>query len=233
MIPSARGSFCQINPTCPGGGAAVSGSRRPHAGEASGGQWTDLELVRGALQGDLQRRQALGTRLLLIPRLLRVISRRRGMNLAESDLEDLAQDVFITVWSKLDQFEGPEELDPWVYRICQYQLLNVRRKLWRTAQRMAPNGAEVLEEVPSQDADESSDHRLTLLESAISQLNAESREIIQLHGLEGLTFQEVARHKQVPISTVKSLYYRALERLGRSMGLPQGEWGNGGSKQTP
>ncbi len=182
---------------------------------------SDLALVRAALKGDAEQREALGERLLLIPRIVRALNGRFGSKLSEQDLDDLSQDVFVIVWSKLEQFRGPGDLDPWVYRICQYRFQNHRRGLWRKSKLLVRNSEEVLTELTSQTDEKTEDPRAEGLEGSLANLGSETQEFIHLHHFDGLTFKEIAKHKQVHVSKVKSQYYRGLERIGRSLTLLQ------------
>ena len=173
----------------------------------------DYRLTQGAIQGRPECRKRLGERLLIVPRILRGLNRRRGQPLANTDIEDLAQDVYVTIWRKLDQFRGEQGLEPWVYRMCQYRLLNqARNQVRERARRESPTG-DSLDRLPAHKPHTPHDERLDRIAVQIRQLGPEVREIILLHHVKGLTFQEIANHRKEHVSKLKSQYYRGLVRL--------------------
>ncbi|MEZ6020206.1 MAG: sigma factor [Planctomycetota bacterium] len=118
---------------------------------------SDVELVRAVLTDLPGAKEALGERLLLIPRILRCIDRRNGYQTPPQDLDDMAQGAFLVVWSKLDQFNGPGDLDPWVYRICYFQFQNYRRARWRANWRASTTGDLPVEAIMDPESDRQED----------------------------------------------------------------------------
>ena len=173
----------------------------------------DYRLAQGAIQGDSECRERLGERLLIVPRILRGLNRRRSQPLPSGDIDDIAQDVYVTVWKKLDQFRGEQGLEPWVYRMCQYRLLNRARSRMRDRSRHDAPSNEFLDQLPAQSTGDASDERLDRLAVQIQHLSPEVQRVILLHHVEGLTFQEIADQQQEHLSKLKSQYYRGLMRL--------------------
>ena len=63
-------------------------------------------------------------RMRCVPGILAALNARCGRQLDEHLLADVVQDVLIVVWSKLPEFQGTGRLELWVYRICQFELMN-------------------------------------------------------------------------------------------------------------
>jgi len=53
------------------------------------------------------------------------------------------------------------------------------------------------------------------LKELMATLSSKEREIVYLKGIEGFTFDEISRYFKMPESSVKSIYYRALEKMKR------------------
>jgi RNA polymerase sigma-70 factor (ECF subfamily) len=82
------------------------------------------------------------------------------------------------------------------------------------------SGRPLLELVPDQPPGRASPEERLALESAISRLPPEQREVLHLHAFEGLTFKEVAETTGESANTAASRYRYALERL-RALLSPQ------------
>ena len=52
----------------------------------------------------------------------------RRLGVRESDVADAAQDVFLVVHRRLDEFEGRSKVSTWLYGIC-YRVARDRRRL--------------------------------------------------------------------------------------------------------
>ncbi len=185
---------------------------------------SDLELVRAAMRGGAKDQERLGHRLLILPRMLREINRRRGVPMNDQDMDDLSQEVFMIVWRKMEQFQGPGTLDPWLYRICQYHFNNYARSRARHAGRnirsidSSPTAAADSTRVPA-------DPRLDHLERALQALPEDAQDAIRLRHVDGISFEELADATGHKLGTVKGRYYRALHALRASFGLsnPEGK----------
>ena len=58
------------------------------------------------------------------------------------------------------------------------------------------------------------------LERALLSLDAEQRDVVLLHDMEGHSAQEVAEILQIQLGTVKSRLHRAREKLKQRLDLP-------------
>ncbi len=180
----------------------------------------DYQLTQGALQGDPESRRRLGERLLIVPRILRGLNRRRAHPLPSVDIEDMAQDVYVTIWRKLEEFRGEQGLEPWVYRICQFRLLNQVRTNARQASRQEQDSAATLSSLANPEEAPLSDARLDHLAAHLQQMPSDVQRVILWHHVHGLTFQEIAQRQNVHLSKLKSRYYRGLTRLKALLDSP-------------
>ena len=122
----------------------------------------------------------------------------------DTDIDDLAQEVFVVVRRKLEAFDG-RHLRAWLYRITQLTLSDHRRRRW-WRQRLRWRTDVELESVPSGqpaacDRIEQAD-RHRLLYRLLEQMNEKRREVLILFEIEGLTGEQIAELKQVPVGTV-------------------------------
>ncbi len=135
------------------------------------------------------------------------------------DAEDLTQDIFLAVYKGMAFFRGDSALGTWIYRIAMNHCLEYRRKRrlesvpydseltltstdWREDPEKAAGKREVSEKV----------------EAAINCLSPLHRDVVVLHELQGMTYQEVAVTLNVPVGTVKSRLSNAFRRLRELLG---------------
>jgi RNA polymerase sigma factor (sigma-70 family) len=147
-----------------------------------------------------------------VPLILASKNRRMGSALTREDLADLGQEVFSSLWSKLDEYRGRSSLEAWSGQFCLFGYMNVynlrRRRPARISfecekhERVAP--------VPLQSSD---GQEAQALKSAMQELDLHVARVIELHDFQGWEFTKISRELELPVGTVKSLYYRGLLKM--------------------
>ncbi len=125
-------------------------------------------------------------------------------------LDDIAQEVFITVYRNLNQFKFQSQFTTWLYRItvnkCKDHIRKMRiRKIFS----------------PIKDIDKDAGYNISVEESntvelvheAIKKLPDKLRIPLLLKDIEGFSYQEIAETVECEIGTVKSRIFRAREGL--------------------
>lgn len=165
----------------------------------------DLDLVRRALRQDDAALQALGRRLQCVTRILAARNARAGRPLDPDDVLDAAHEVIVRVWAQLGEFRGQAALESWVYRFCEFELINaVRRK------RRLPRA---VEEATLIDVEAPASIDTERVYMSIDRLAPEEGAVVRLKHFGELTFEEIAEREGTPLATIKSRYYRGLEKL--------------------
>jgi RNA polymerase sigma-70 factor (ECF subfamily) len=160
--------------------------------------------------------------------LYRMIGRR-------DEAEDLAQEVFVTVFKSIEQFRGESKLSTWLYRIaanhCKNRIKYLARRHDRTtglldeaservavAQGGAPVGAGRI--APPDQALEGAEND-RIVQRAIAELDEDHRLVVVLRDIEELTYEDICEVTGLPEGTVKSRLHRARlalkERLAKHM----------------
>ncbi len=166
-------------------------------------------LIRRARQGD---REAFGRLVACHQRtVLRIAYHLTGNR---QDAEDVTQEAFVKAYQALGQFEFGRPLAPWLYRIAR----NVALKRLRAA---CPQTALVEETLPQtqpgpEEAVVTAD-TLARLRDALAALPAHYRQVIELRHFEGLSYEEIGRVLDEPLSTVKTWLFRARRRLRQAL----------------
>lgn len=132
-----------------------------------------------------------------------------------SAAEELTQDVFIQVYRKLHSFKANAMFRTWLYGIARNISLNyINRVLKRRSKAITVETLEAIA-VTSESPDlllSNAQSYETLL-SAISNLQPDLREVLELVVFDELSYSEVADIVQIPEGTVKSKLYRARKNL--------------------
>jgi len=135
------------------------------------------------------------------------------VTLNNSDMiDDLSQEVFITVFKKLDKFRFESQFTTWLYRIT---INKCRDHLRRVKIRSILSPFSTSEEELSYSSGALHDDLEVqeIVRAAVSQLPVKLRAPLVLKDFEGLSYQEIAETIGVEVGTIKSRIFRARESL--------------------
>lgn len=121
------------------------------------------------------------------------------------DAEDISQEVFMSVYKNLNKFREESNIYTWIYRIAINKTYDFFKK--------KKNELEINEEVLLI-ADEFNSDTNILLQEKLNLISEKEREIIILKDIYGYKLKEIADMKNMNLSTVKSIYYKALKDMG-------------------
>lgn len=136
-----------------------------------------------------------------------------------TDAEDVTQEIFCDLYRSIGSFRGDAALATWVYRVT------VNRCL-RHCQRAKPDSLpyDTQQEQAADDwradpAQSAAKRELSdRVQGALQDLSPQQKDVVVLHELHGLTYQECASVLEVPVGTVKSRLSNAFRRLRVSLG---------------
>lgn len=143
----------------------------------------------------------------------------------EEDAEEILQDVFITVYRKIDKFEGKSAFSSWLYRITVNTAFMKLRKRKKHASLSLEDSNAVAKNPWARSRSDVSDvsymssrHELrSMLECAISRLPEEYRVIFILRDVDGLSNQEVGELMDLSVPAVKSRLHRSRLMLRKRL----------------
>ena len=148
----------------------------------------------------------------------RILSHVARMVGNRDDALDLSQEIFVKVFQALDRYNPEFKFSTWLFRIAGNAAIDhLRKRRLRTVPLEAPEpsgqGRVSSFEYKSPDLDPYSDLRNTergqSIARAIARLPPEFRELITLRHFTGLSYEEIAEIKQMPLGTVKNKLFRA------------------------
>jgi RNA polymerase sigma-70 factor (ECF subfamily) len=155
--------------------------------------------------------------------------------------EDVAQDVFLRVWMRADQWSGRGTVRAWLLQIATNLALNALRARRRQRQRLLdgghdPDGEEQAAAAPGWMIDESAlgpdeaaelAEQCELLRHLVGDLSDPMREVCRLIYEEQMTVRQAAEALGIPEGTVKSRLHYAVRRLARAWQNIESDWEDG------
>lgn len=126
----------------------------------------------------------------------------RRLGVADSSLDDVVQDVFVTVYRRLSEFEGRSQLKTWIFGVLRHTVRDLRR-----TQRRKPTEAMEREPVardrsPLEAAAQREGSKL--LHEVLMSLDEDQREVFVLAELEQMSAPEIGAALELNVNTVYS-----------------------------
>jgi RNA polymerase sigma-70 factor (ECF subfamily) len=146
----------------------------------------------------------------------------RHLGVADADLDDACQEVFMVAHRKADTFRGEATLETWLYGICRRQASSYRRRAHRRREVLSENVPEAVAEAP-QVARIAAEQRRRLLLELLDALSPEQRETFVLYEIEELEMSRVAEMMQCPVQTAYYRLHAARERIRSAYAARTGE----------
>lgn len=206
--------------------AALSGSEKESAPPGTGLQETETVRQPGPPDGDLVRAVRAGD-LTAFEELMRrhaprVFSMVRRYARRESEVEDLAQEIWIKAFQKLSSFRGEAPFEHWLMRLtvrtCYDALRAHRRSREATFTDLTEAEQEWLMGL-THSFDEADRHRSEaarqLVDRLLEQLSPADRLVLTLLELEDRSVKEIAELTGWSVATVKVRAFRARARMRR------------------
>ena len=120
---------------------------------------------------------------------------------------ELAQDVFVRAWEKLDRLQPGTDSGAWLWRLATNVVLNTRRSHRRRVARVAPVEHPALLE--RADLRTPMPVRQLSFDAAVARLPERARAVFLLHDVEGYAHGEIAAMLDVAEGTVRAHLHRA------------------------
>lgn len=165
-------------------------------------------------------------------RIFRLVFRMLG---DRAEAEDLAQEVFVTVFKSIASFRGDSKLSTWLYRVATNHAKNRLKYLGRRARGQKKELDEYADASALESATMNTTHRSArpdeqaqgnqlevLIRQALLELPDDQRELVVLRDIESLTYEEIQDLTGLPSGTVKSRLHRARLALAHRVRELQG-----------
>lgn len=177
-------------------------------------------------------------------RIYRLVFRMLG---DRAEAEDLAQEVFVTVFKSIHGFRGDSKLSTWMYRVATNHCKNRIKYLGRRARGQKQEFDEIADAHKLDSATMSTSVRLPrpdevatgketeqFIRVALAELPEEQRRLVILRDIENLTYEEIQKLTGLAAGTVKSRLHRArlalVRRVRQLQGATAGDGGEGSER---
>ena len=147
------------------------------------------------------------------------------------DAEDLSQEVFIKAYRSLKNFRGDAKFNFWLYRITVNTCISQRRKKSLAAMTLQEDFE--IESTPQFFSESESSHNPERhaeasmmqqhINSALQQLTPRERSVFVLRHYNDLPLKEIAQILKITEGTVKSMLFRAIQRLQKELAFYRNE----------
>lgn len=129
---------------------------------------------------------------------------------SREDAEDLLQNSFVNVYSKMHYYRFESTIGAWIKRIVVNNCINfLKKKRLKLVELGEHHSSKKIEEKESSPIS----YNVQSIQKAMTQLSDGYRVVFTLYAIEGYDHQEIAQIMDITTSTSKSQYSRAKKRL--------------------
>ncbi|HEX5233937.1 MAG TPA: sigma-70 family RNA polymerase sigma factor [Silvibacterium sp.] len=140
-----------------------------------------------------------------------------------SEVEDLAQEVFLRLYRGIESFRGESKLTTWLYRIT----LNVAQDEWKRRKKEQANtsfddpDAGWAERISGSESNAeqilSRRESMNAVNAALTELSEPERAAIVMFHQEDCTYEQIALTLKLPLNTVRTHLHRGRQKLKESL----------------
>ncbi|CAG7653513.1 RNA polymerase sigma factor [Paenibacillus allorhizosphaerae] len=174
---------------------------------------SDLELVEQLRQGNMEAYTPLIEK--YKGKIFGLLYRMIGHT---QDAQDLAQDVFIKAYNRIQSCRNGAGFSSWLFRIAYNHALDELRKRKRRPLVTSDEAEAIYQETPESIYLEK--ERIAVLHERVMALDEDYRTVVLLRYVEGLSYKEIGAVLSLPVTTVQMRLYRAHHRLREVCLLP-------------
>lgn len=136
----------------------------------------------------------------------------RRIVLSHEDANDVLQNVFIKVWSNLQNFQGKSSLSTWLYRIAVNESLDFLRKQKLSDRVSADEDVSVASRLMSDEYFDG-DEVQARLQEAVARLPEVQRMVFNLKYFEEMKYSEMSQILNTSEGALKASYHLAVKKI--------------------
>ncbi|MDD8030762.1 MAG: sigma-70 family RNA polymerase sigma factor [Acidobacteriota bacterium] len=136
------------------------------------------------------------------------------------DALDLVQETFMKLYEKIQSYRSGNNFQAWLMQIARNQTIDFLRKN-KSRKQNSHDGLEMARtELSSNQDNPDRFNPKEMIHKAVLALPEKQRLVFIMHHFDDLKYQEIARQLQIAEGTVKSLHFKAVQKL-RKLLAPQ------------
>ncbi len=128
---------------------------------------------------------------------------------SEGDAQDVLQNSFVDVFTKLDRFRNESTIGAWIKRIVINNSINHIKKKRISTEWLD----EKMDVIPEETSKETMDYSVEGIKKAVANLPEGYRVIFSMYAFEGYDHSEISEILGISLSTSKSQYSRAKQKI--------------------
>jgi RNA polymerase sigma-70 factor (ECF subfamily) len=136
---------------------------------------------------------------------------------SKEDVEDTLQDVFISAYKNLNDFDQSLKFSSWIYRIAHNKVISHFRKITARPKTVTYEGDGQLLNILASDQDLARDlerkYTTEEVKSVLNKLDEKYKEVLVLKFLEEKDYKEISDILEKPMGTVATLISRAKKQF--------------------
>jgi RNA polymerase sigma-70 factor (ECF subfamily) len=147
----------------------------------------------------------------ITPMLRRIVGRR----LAQSDVEDVVQEILISIHKARHTYDGERPIMPWLVSIASFRITDHLRKYYSQMRHQTYDIADyenILSDVTENTSDTES------IEELMEDVPDKHKKILMMMHVEGYTAKEVGKQMGMNESAVKVAAHRAIKKIREKFG---------------
>lgn len=137
----------------------------------------------------------------------------RKMIFSHDDANDILQEVFLKVWSNIDNFRGESKLSTWLYRIAINESITFLNKMRAQNNISMDDGDSFLLNQLESDEYFDGDEVQKLLQKAILTLPEKQRLVFQMKYFEEMKYEEISDILGTSVGALKASYHHAVKKI--------------------
>lgn len=142
----------------------------------------------------------------------------RLLTKSEEDAEDIAQNIFLKLWTRPELWQEQENMTSYLYVVTRNEIFNLfkHQKVEHEYEDKMIK-AQLIGELCDEDTSllENLYYKevLLLIKMSLNQLPPRRRQVFEMSRFEGLSHKEIAEKLQIPLRTVEDHIYKTLTEL--------------------
>jgi RNA polymerase sigma-70 factor (ECF subfamily) len=147
-----------------------------------------------------------------------VRQRLRRLGVPERDVPDITQDVFVTVYRRLDTYDPARPLRPWLFGVL-YRVASDNLRLGHRRREIYPAvGLDAEDPTPGPEDTAAQRQGRRLAKEILDSLDPRLRDVLLLHDFGGHSALELAGALGIPLKTVYTRLRLGRQRLAGALG---------------
>ncbi len=140
----------------------------------------------------------------------------RRLGVREADVEDVAHEVFLSVYKRFADYDAARPLKPWLFGFA-YRTASDYRARPQHRREVAEDAMDHADDKPRADEQIEAEERRALVADALLKIELDRRAVFVMHEIDGAKIPEVADALGIPLNTAYSRLRLAREEFAEAV----------------